>query len=148
MCIRTLGLEEPRGSLLMRPLDSKSADMKSRCTRRTTTPTTASQRRCKVPSVCLALTRAFNSRYTDLSVVVKGDWLPVRLFGHGYILCAMLRSWYLSLWLLALQHRHTYDVLIVDQLSASLPLLRLLPKTKVTRLLNAVSHALTTTSYK
>jgi hypothetical protein len=77
-------------------------------------------------------------------VVVKGDWLPVRLFGFGYILCAMARSLYLALWLLLSQHKQTYDVLIVDQLSASLPLLRLLPKTKVTRLLTfsrTQSHA-------
>ena len=59
----------------------------------------------------------------SLHIRVWGDELPRKLFGKGHILFAILRSWYLAL--LLLLHGYKYDVLFVDQISASIPLLRL-----------------------
>ena len=75
------------------------------------------------PTHCFAETRD-----GTLSVTVWGDFLPrsFRFFGSssggGYILFAMLRGWYLALRLLFVSK--SYDVLFVDQLSASIPILK------------------------
>ncbi|KND00720.1 uncharacterized protein SPPG_03836 [Spizellomyces punctatus DAOM BR117] len=63
------------------------------------------------------------TRDGTLKVSVAGDWLPRHLFGKGYILFAILRSVVLS-FSLCLGHSGQYDLLVVDQLSASIPVLR------------------------
>lgn len=59
---------------------------------------------------------------------VYGDWLPRSLFGKFHVFFAILRNIYLALVLLFLQ-RLSYidiDIIISDQISASVPFLRLL----------------------
>ncbi|KAJ3169996.1 Alpha-1,3-mannosyltransferase-like protein [Geranomyces variabilis] len=62
------------------------------------------------------------SRDGTLNVSVLGDWLPRDIAGKGHILFAILRGVVLALSLLISAQR--FDVIIVDQLSASIPLLR------------------------
>ncbi|KAI8362634.1 hypothetical protein BD560DRAFT_404371 [Blakeslea trispora] len=63
------------------------------------------------------------TRDGTLQVRVKGDWLPRHLLGRCYIIFAILRQFVLVLWLL--QHeKDTYDIIMVDQLSACVPLLK------------------------
>lgn len=57
-----------------------------------------------------------------LPVSVYGDWLPRTLFGKCYALCAYIRMIYLSVCLLVSQHRP--DVIIIDQISIPIPLLK------------------------
>ena len=56
-------------------------------------------------------------------VHVHGDWLPRAVLGRLHILCALLRMLWLAL-RVALRGR--FDVLVVDQVSACVPLLKLL----------------------
>ncbi|KAJ1983609.1 Alpha-1,3-mannosyltransferase-like protein [Dimargaris cristalligena] len=73
------------------------------------------------PSHCFRETRD-----GTLKVQVLGDTIVPRTFGgRFYILCAILRGWLLVLHLLW-HHRNSYDVVICDQLSAYIPLLKLL----------------------
>ncbi|KAJ1928166.1 Alpha-1,3-mannosyltransferase-like protein [Tieghemiomyces parasiticus] len=61
-----------------------------------------------------------------LTIHVLGNTLfPRVIFGRFYILCAILRGWHLvlALWL---TQGDIYDVVVCDQLSAYLPLIRLL----------------------
>lgn len=61
-----------------------------------------------------------------LSVKVLGNTIvPTRLFGRFSVFCAILRQLHLSLSLLLTRPISPHDILIVDQLSASIPLLRL-----------------------
>ena len=63
-------------------------------------------------------------------VHVHGDWLPRAVLGRLHILCALLRMLWLAL-RVALR-AGAFDVLIVDQVSACVPLLKLLcPRAKV-----------------
>ncbi|KAJ3159295.1 Alpha-1,3-mannosyltransferase-like protein [Geranomyces michiganensis] len=62
------------------------------------------------------------TRDGTLSVSVLGDWLPRHIAGKGHILFAILRGVVLALSLLISAQR--FDVIIVDQLSASIPILR------------------------
>ena len=63
-------------------------------------------------------------------VRVYGDWLPRAVLGRLHILCALLRMLWLAL-CVALRGG-AFDVLIVDQVSACVPLLKLLcPRAKV-----------------
>lgn len=50
--------------------------------------------------------------------------MPTHLFGRFSILCAILRQLHLSFILLLSKNRPTHDILIIDQLSTSIPLLR------------------------
>eukprot|EP00002_Diphylleia_rotans_P025452 TRINITY_DN5034_c0_g1_i2.p1 TRINITY_DN5034_c0_g1~~TRINITY_DN5034_c0_g1_i2.p1 ORF type:complete len:236 (-),score=36.37 TRINITY_DN5034_c0_g1_i2:592-1299(-) len=59
----------------------------------------------------------------SLKVTVWGDFLPRSFFGRFQILFAILRNIYLSIRLVLL-HRH-YDVIISDQISVSIPILKL-----------------------
>ncbi|KAI8979966.1 alpha-1,3/1,6-mannosyltransferase ALG2 [Pilobolus umbonatus] len=70
------------------------------------------------PSHCFEETRD-----GTLSVRVIGDWLPRQILGKFYILCAILRQYVLIAWLI-FKKKGCYDVLIVDQLSAGIPLLK------------------------
>ncbi|KAJ3121794.1 Alpha-1,3-mannosyltransferase-like protein [Nowakowskiella sp. JEL0407] len=61
-----------------------------------------------------------------LKVEVFGDFLPRSIFGRGHIVFAILRSLYLA-WILcwnAWVYERTFDIYFVDQISASIPLLR------------------------
>ena len=61
-----------------------------------------------------------------LHIEVRGDWLiPFNIFGRFTILCAILRQLHLSVSLL-LEGAFGYDVIFLDQLSASIPLLQFL----------------------
>jgi alpha-1,3/alpha-1,6-mannosyltransferase len=60
-----------------------------------------------------------------LDVKVLGNTVfPTHVFGRFAILCAILRQLHLSLILLFSKHRPPHDILIIDQLSTSIPLLR------------------------
>ncbi|KAJ3411832.1 Alpha-1,3-mannosyltransferase-like protein [Chytridiales sp. JEL 0842] len=59
-----------------------------------------------------------------LDVRVRGDFLPRSLLGKATIVFAILRNLYLAITLL-LTPWNRYDVIFVDQLSVSIPLLRL-----------------------
>ncbi|KAI9193184.1 uncharacterized protein BJ171DRAFT_304047 [Polychytrium aggregatum] len=66
------------------------------------------------------------TRDGTLDVQVLGDWMPRTVAGKGYIVFAILRNLWLSV-LLLLSHNQfhqPYDVIVVDQLSISIPLLR------------------------
>lgn len=58
---------------------------------------------------------------------MRGDFIPRNIAGKGYIIFAIMRSLYLaisivaSVWFAGAR----FDVLVVDQLSASIPILRL-----------------------
>ncbi|KAL2919827.1 Alpha-1,3-mannosyltransferase-like protein [Polyrhizophydium stewartii] len=58
-----------------------------------------------------------------LDVRVYGDWLPRSIAGKGHMVFAILRSLYLSAMMLLLWPK-SYDVLFVDQISATIPVLR------------------------
>ncbi|RUP47863.1 hypothetical protein BC936DRAFT_145257, partial [Jimgerdemannia flammicorona] len=91
-------------------------------------------------SVCLRLklllTRVFltsvpSTHLGTLEVRVYGNTIiPRTFFGKFYILCAILRQFHLSL-LLLFWDKDEYDVLFVDQLSASVPLLKWLSGAKI-----------------
>ncbi|KAI8920923.1 alpha-1,3/1,6-mannosyltransferase ALG2 [Powellomyces hirtus] len=70
------------------------------------------------PSHCFEETRD-----GTLNVSVLGDWLPRQIMGKGHILFAILRGVVLALSML-LPTSPAYDVIVVDQLSASIPILR------------------------
>lgn len=61
-------------------------------------------------------------------VRVHGDWLPRHIAGRLYALCAYLRCCWAALALLLLYPR--FDVVILDQVSAPIPILRLLSSAK------------------
>ena len=65
----------------------------------------------------------FDETKDQLRVVVLGDFLPQAVLGAAKVLCAILRSLYLAVVVLASYSRP--DVLIVDQLSIALPLYKL-----------------------
>ncbi|CAO3657992.1 unnamed protein product [Rhizopus stolonifer] len=60
------------------------------------------------------------TRDGTLPVRVIGDFLPRDLFGKFYIVCAMLRQFVLTLWILW-KERETYDIFFVDQLACVFP---------------------------
>eukprot|EP00908_Phaeocystis_cordata_P002681 Transcript_12926.p1 GENE.Transcript_12926~~Transcript_12926.p1 ORF type:complete len:544 (+),score=121.82 Transcript_12926:53-1633(+) len=63
------------------------------------------------------------TRDGTLAVRVAGDWLPRTVLGRLHIVCATLRALYGALVLLATEPG--CDVVVVDQVSAPVPLLRL-----------------------
>jgi len=65
-----------------------------------------------------------------LSVTAVGDWLPRSLFGRCYALCAYVRMVYAALYLVVFSGIE-YDVIFCDQISACIPMLRLLSRAKV-----------------
>lgn len=58
-----------------------------------------------------------------IDVQVRGDWLPRHFCGRFFIVFAILRSLFAAVCILL--SFNSYDVLIVDQLSVAIPLLRL-----------------------
>ncbi|ORX76359.1 alpha-1,3/1,6-mannosyltransferase ALG2 [Anaeromyces robustus] len=69
-------------------------------------------------------THCFKETLDDLKVDVLGDFLPQSIFGYGHIVCAILRGFYLSLYLL-INKRNEYDVIFADQLATYIPVLKL-----------------------
>lgn len=65
-----------------------------------------------------------------LSVSSVGDWLPRSIFGRCYALCAYVRMIYAALYLVVFSDVD-YDVIFCDQISACIPMLRLLSRAKV-----------------
>ncbi|KAJ3277068.1 Alpha-1,3-mannosyltransferase-like protein [Terramyces sp. JEL0728] len=67
------------------------------------------------------------TRDGTLKVVVHGDSIPRHYKGKGHIIFAILKSWWLALVILFSSRvlNQKYDLLIVDQLSASVPILRM-----------------------
>jgi len=65
-----------------------------------------------------------------LSVSSVGDWLPRSIFGRCYALCAYVRMIYAALYLVVFSDVD-YDVIFCDQISACIPMLRLLSHAKV-----------------
>ncbi|KAI8911000.1 hypothetical protein EDD86DRAFT_204173 [Gorgonomyces haynaldii] len=59
---------------------------------------------------------------SQLNISVFGDWIPRSIGNKGHIVFASLRSLYLAI--VILLHRYELDVLFVDQISISIPLLR------------------------
>ncbi|KAJ3314176.1 Alpha-1,3-mannosyltransferase-like protein [Boothiomyces sp. JEL0838] len=74
------------------------------------------------PSHCFEETRD-----GTLSVIVHGNTIPRHYNGKGHIIFAILKSWWLALVILFNSRvlNQKYDLLIVDQLSASIPILRM-----------------------
>ncbi|XP_062311419.1 alpha-1,3/1,6-mannosyltransferase ALG2 [Osmerus eperlanus] len=67
----------------------------------------------------------------DLPVECVGDWLPTSVFGYLHALCAYLRMIYLAFYLVFLSGVE-YDVVVCDQVSVCIPVLRLSrPRKKV-----------------
>ncbi|KAG0077567.1 Alpha-1,3-mannosyltransferase-like protein [Podila epicladia] len=65
------------------------------------------------------------TRDGTLTVKVGGNTIvPRTILGRFYIICAILRNLHLALSLLLLNKQHQFDVIIVDQLSVSIPVLR------------------------
>lgn len=58
-----------------------------------------------------------------LKVIVKGDFLPRQFFGYFHLLFACLRSIWLAFYIL-LFCPSNYDLIIVDQISVAIPILR------------------------
>lgn len=56
-------------------------------------------------------------------MVVRGDFLPRHLLGYFHLLFATLRCLYLAVWLYLVLPLN-YDVIVVDQISFSIPILR------------------------
>lgn len=65
-----------------------------------------------------------------LKVTSVGDWLPRSVFGRCYALCAYVRMIYAALYLVVFSGVE-YDVIFCDQISACIPMLRLLSRAKV-----------------
>ena len=63
----------------------------------------------------------------SLRVTVAGDWLPRSLFGRFYAVFAYLRMIYTSIYLVFL-HDQSFDIIICDQISACIPVLKLTRK--------------------
>lgn len=60
-----------------------------------------------------------------LKVTVVGDWLPRRILGRCYALCAYIRMVFAAVYYLLFGSK--CDVLFVDQISACIPILKLSP---------------------
>nr|CAG4719058.1 unnamed protein product [Naegleria fowleri] len=67
-----------------------------------------------------------------LKVHVYGDFLPRALFGYFHVLFAILRMFYCSFMMYLNHSSENYDIIIVDQVSHHIPLLKLFfPKSKI-----------------
>ena len=69
------------------------------------------------------------ARDGTLDVRVHGDWLPRTVFGRLMALCAIVRMIWAALVLSIRGDR--FDVVVVDQVAAAVPLLRLLTRARV-----------------
>ena len=64
------------------------------------------------------------TRDGTVPVTSVGDWLPRSVFGRLYALCAYLRMVYVALYLVFFSKKE-FDIIICDQISAAVPILRL-----------------------
>jgi len=64
------------------------------------------------------------TRDGSLRVVIFGSFLPRRVLGRFYAACAYLRMCWVALRIAAMQFSTPFDVIIVDQVSLCLPILR------------------------
>ena len=64
------------------------------------------------------------TRDGTLKVTSAGDWLPRKVCGRLYILCAYMRMMYLAFYVV-LFHGSKFDIFICDQVSACIPILKL-----------------------
>lgn len=60
-----------------------------------------------------------------LCVIVYGDFLPKRILGRFYAACAYLRMCWVSWRIVLMSFTYCFDVIIVDQVSICLPIVRL-----------------------
>jgi len=65
------------------------------------------------------------TRDGTLRVIVYGDWLPTNIFRRFHLPCALLRFFYLSFRVVWAHRRNPLDLFFVDQISATIPLLKL-----------------------
>lgn len=63
------------------------------------------------------------TRDGSLTVIAVGDWLPRSILGHCYALCAYIRMLYAAIFLVFFSSIK-FDVVICDQISACIPVLR------------------------
>lgn len=68
------------------------------------------------------------TRDGTLPVSVYGDWLPRTLFGYFHAVCAYIRMLYLALCMVMVDR---FDVVVCDQVSACIPILRAFSKAKI-----------------
>lgn len=61
----------------------------------------------------------------SLSVTQIGDWLPISILGKFYILCSFLRQLWLVIILIFTGELKKFDLIILDQLSYCIPLIKL-----------------------
>ena len=61
----------------------------------------------------------------SLKVTAVGDWLPRSIFGKCYALCAYIRMIYAAIYLVIFSSIH-YDAIFCDQISACIPVLKLM----------------------
>eukprot|EP00727_Mastigamoeba_balamuthi_P008886 m51a1_g462 putative alpha-1,3/1,6-mannosyltransferase (410) ;mRNA; f:171568-173460 len=72
------------------------------------------------------------TRDGSLPVHVAGDWLPRNLFGLCHILFAALRALWLGLYFVRTSRgRNKFDVVVVDQVSAAVPLVKAWTRSRV-----------------
>lgn len=80
---------------------------------------------------CFPETRQIaNSNSPELHVISAGDFLPRSLFGRCYAVCAYLRMLFAALYLVAFSGLRP-QVIICDQISAAIPVLKYLSRAKV-----------------
>ena len=70
------------------------------------------------------------TRNGDLSVISVGDWLPRTLFGKCAALCATIRMLWAAFYLTVMSDLAP-EVIICDQISNAIPILRLFSKAKI-----------------
>lgn len=75
-------------------------------------------------SIRIFLRLLLDTALADLKVLVKGAWIPTQLFGYFQLVFSSIRMFFISFWIL-LFARQKYEIIIVDQLSHSIPILKL-----------------------
>lgn len=82
--------------------------------------------RCKV-CACATETSVVRSLISRHAVVVWGAWIPRHIFGKLHVVMAILRMLWVALWLVLRSASNTkrHDVIVSDQVSFAVPLLRL-----------------------
>lgn len=70
------------------------------------------------------------TRDGSLTIHCSGDWLPRHLFHKGYAVFAYLRMIYVALYMV-LFSKMTFDLIICDQISACLPILKCFTRSKI-----------------
>jgi alpha-1,3/alpha-1,6-mannosyltransferase len=77
--------------------------------------------------------RAFEETVNGtLDVQVYGDWFPRTIFHRFHILCAIVRMFIVTICVWLFHRQENFDVFLVDQVSAHIPLIRILfPRAKI-----------------